>query len=164
MKGLCAFVFMGFNVQADTLLTWDVTGATGTSGSGTPASLSVAISGSAMTAGSGTTVGSISNGVTSPPNSWNRTYNPGSLVKGSAYPYTNATASMGANMFITWTTTVSDTYTLTVTGFTGLTLAKTSEGPTSAELYYSTDGTNFTKVGGTATVTSTCLPSRVVWI
>lgn len=131
--------------QADTLLTWDVTGTTGTSGSSTAASLSVAISGSAMTAGSGTTAGNISGGVTSPSNTWNRTYPLNA----------DATAAQTANNFVYWTTTVAEGYTVSITSFTGLTLAKTtSAGPTNAELYYSTDGTNFTKVGGTFNVTS----------
>jgi len=144
--GLCAFLFVGVNVQADTLLTWDVTGTTGTSGSSTAASLSVAISGSAMTAGSGTTAGNISGGVTSPSNTWNRTYPLNA----------DAAAAQTANEFVYWTTTIAEGYTVNITSFTGLTLAKTSSaGPTSAELYYSTDGTNFTKVGGTFTITST---------
>lgn len=127
------------------MLTWDVTGTTGTSGSGVASAPVTGVSGSAMSAAAGTTAGNISGGVTSPANSWNRTY----------VLYADAASAQAANSFITWTTTVSDTYTLTISGFTGLTLAKTSTaGPTSAELYYSTDGTTFTKVGGTATVTS----------
>ncbi|MBJ7391578.1 MAG: autotransporter-associated beta strand repeat-containing protein, partial [Chthoniobacterales bacterium] len=145
------FVFVAISMglvgqaSADTLLTWDVTGTTGTSGSGTAASLSVAISGSAMTAGSGTTAGNTSGGVTSPANTWNRTY-----------PLTaDAAAAQAANEFVYWTTTVAEGYTVSITSFTGLSLAKTSSaGPTSAELYYSTDGINFTKVGGTFTITS----------
>ena len=145
----CSFflclVFASF-AKADTLLTWDVTGTTGTGGSGTASSLSVAISGSVMTAASGTTAGNISGGATSPANSWNRTY-----------PLTaDAAAAQTANEFVYWTTTIAEGYTVNITSFTGLTLAKTSSaGPTSAELYYSTDGTNFTKVGGTFTITST---------
>ena len=128
--------------QADTLLTWDVTGTTGTSSLVTASSLSVAISGSAMTAGSGTTAGN----TTSPANSWNRTY-----------PLTaDAAAAQAANEFVYWTTTIAEGYTVNITSFTGLTLAKTTNaGPTSADLYYSTDGITFTKVGGTFNITST---------
>jgi autotransporter-associated beta strand protein len=99
-----------------------------------------------MTAGSGTTAGNTSGGVTSPANAWGRTY-----------PLTaDAAAAQTANEFVYWTTTIAEGYTVNITSFTGLTLAKTSSaGPTSAELYYSTDGTNFTKVGGTFTITST---------
>ena len=139
------FALQGF-ATAGTLLTWDVTGTTGTSGSGAASSLVFGVSGSAMSAGAGTTLGNISGGVTSPANTWNRTY----------VLYSDASAAQTANSYITWTTTVAEGYTLTISSFTGMTLAKTSTaGPTSAELYYSTDGTTFTKVGNTASVTST---------
>ena len=142
---LLCLVFVSF-AQADTLLTWDVTGTTGTGGSGTASSLSVAISGSVMTAGSGTTAGN----TTSPANSWSRTY-----------PLTaDAAAAQVANEFVYWTTTVAEGYTVNITSFTGLTLAKTtSTGPTSAELYYSTDGISFSKVGGTFNITLTLTPA-----
>jgi hypothetical protein len=79
-----------------------------------------------MTAGSGTTAGNISGGATSPANSWNRTY-----------PLTaDAAAAQVANEFVYWTTTIAEGYTVNITSFTGLTLAKTgTAGPTSAELY-----------------------------
>lgn len=144
--GLILVVALQSLANADTILTWDVTGTTGTSGSSAASSLVLGISGSAMSAGAGTAAGNISGGVTSPANTWNRTY----------VLYSDASAAQTANSFITWTTTVAEGYTLTISGFTGMTLAKTSTaGPTSAELYYSTDGTTFTKVGNTASVTST---------
>lgn len=137
---LLSLVFASF-AQADTLLTWDVTGTTGTSGSGPASSLSVAISGTGLTSGLGTTAGNS----TSPANSWNKTY-----------PLTaDSTAAQAANNFIYWTTTVAEGYTVSISSFTGLSLAKTSTGgPTGAELYYSTDNATFTKVGGTFTITS----------
>ena len=139
LKG-AVFVFL-FALQnlasADTILTWDVTGTLGTSGSSVASALVLGVSGSAMTAGSGTTSGNS----TSPSNTWNRTY----------VLYSDASAAQTANSFITWTTTVAEGYTLTISSFTGMTLAKTSTaGPTSAELYYSTDGTTFTKLGSTS--------------
>ena len=161
LKG-AVFVFL-FALQnlasADTILTWDVTGTTGTSGSSTASAPVVGVSGSAMSAGTGSGLGNISGGTTSPANTWNRTWpstNGAVYVNGQAFPYTDANGSMGAGLYITWTTTVNENYKLTITNFSGLNIAKTSSaGPTSAELYYSTDGVNFTKVGGTYTVTST---------
>jgi autotransporter-associated beta strand protein len=149
--------------SADTLLMWDVTGATGTSGSVAATAAVIGVAGSALSAGAGTGAGNLSGGTTSPANSWNRTYpvtNGTTVVSGTTFPYTDAAGSMAANLFVTWATTVSENYTLTVTNFTGLTLVKTSSaGPTSAELYYSTNGTEFTKVGGTFSPISTTLTS-----
>ncbi|MBJ7259134.1 MAG: autotransporter-associated beta strand repeat-containing protein [Chthoniobacterales bacterium] len=143
---IVAAVLVSAQSRAATLLSWDVTGTTGTSSGAAATASVIGVSGSAMTAGAGTLAGNISNGVTSPANTWNRTY---SL-------FADPSAAQTANSFITWTSSVSEGYTLTVSSFTGLTLAKTSAaGPTSAELYYSTDGTTFTKLGNTASVSST---------
>jgi hypothetical protein len=61
---LCRSVLAGLvlvagmpQARAATLLTWDITGSTGTSSGSAPSSLAVGVSGSAMTAGAGTTTG-----------------------------------------------------------------------------------------------------------
>ena len=115
--------------SADTLLTWDVNSAsqtTGTVGSSVASPSVAGVSGSVLSAGSGTGTGN----TTSPANTWNRnwpsTNSPSTLTNGAPFPYTDAGGSMGANLFISWTTTVSEGYTMTVTNFIGLFLAKTS--------------------------------------
>ncbi|MCU0791998.1 MAG: autotransporter-associated beta strand repeat-containing protein [Opitutaceae bacterium] len=120
------------------LLTWDVTGTTGASSGSAPASLAAGLSGSAITGG-----GSTGNS-TSPASTWNRTY---ALVA-------DATEAQTAGNYFSWTTTVEAGYTANFNGITGLNLSRTSVGPTSAELYYSTDGVTYTKTGSTATVTA----------
>lgn len=127
-------------VHAATLLSWNITSNTGTTSGGAASAPALGASGSVITGGG--TAGNSG----SPANTWNRTF-----VLSS-----DAAAAHTAVSYYSWTTTAAAGYTLSFDGLTGLNLAKTSTaGPSSAELWYSTDGTTFTKTGSTFTVTST---------
>jgi len=127
-------------VHAATLLTWNITGATGSSSGGAASAPALGASGSAMTGGG--TAGNSS----SPSATWNRTF---------ASTQIDAVAAQTAGNFFSWTTTAAAGYTLTFDGLSGLNLSKTSTGPDQAELWYSADGTTYTKTGSTVTVTTT---------
>lgn len=123
------------------LLKWDVTGLSGATGSAAASTISAGVTGSLLTGG-GTT-----GNTTSPANTWNRTF---TLTA-------DAAAAQAAGNYFSFTTTAAAGYTVSISGITGLNLGKTSTaGPTSAALFYSTDGgTTFIQTGSTFTVTST---------
>jgi autotransporter-associated beta strand protein len=126
--------------QATELLSWDFNNTTtGATTLGTASAAVVGISASTMTGGgtSGTT--------TSPANTWNRTF----VLK------SDAASAITAGNFFSFTTTILEGYTASFSGVANVNMARTSSGPDRAELYYSTDGTNFTKTGNTFTVGST---------
>ena len=129
-------------VSAADLLRWDVTGTTGVTGSGIASVLAAGTSGSAMTVV--TTAGNATGNSSSPSATWNRTFTVNADF---------ATAQVAGNYF-SFTTTAAAGYTVSISGMTGLNLSRTSSGPTSAGLFYSTDGTNFTQTGSTFTVLS----------
>lgn len=128
------------SASAATLLTWNITGSTGTSGSGVASAPALGASGSALTGG-GSGLGN-----TSPTATWNRTF---------GTTQSDAVAAQNVGYYFSWTTTAAAGYTLTFDGLSGLNLAKTTTGPDKAELWYSADGTTYTKTGTTVTVTST---------
>ncbi len=127
---------------AATLLTWDITGSSGTTSGPAPSSLVIGVSGSLMTSGAGLATGNS----TSPSNTWNRTY---------STLFTSATASMAGGAYIEWTTTAAAGYTVSFDGLTGMSLSRTTSGPQAAELWYSTDGLNFIQTGSAVVITST---------
>jgi len=137
---LLCLVFASF-AQADTLLTWNITGTTGTTSGSIASPLKLGLSGTTMTKGSGVSTGNS----TSPSGTWNGTY---------ATAAADGSSALLAGNYIEWSTTIQEGYTVSFAGFAGLTLSKTSTGPTTAELYYSTDGTNFIKTGSTYTLGS----------
>lgn len=135
--------------RADTLVQFLIT--TATTGAATmPGSVTTVsgLSSTLMTATSGsTTTGNSS----SPAGTWNRTY---------LNTQTSATASLAAGNWITWTTTASTGYEYSFNGLTGLNISRNSTGPTTAALFYSTDGgVNFSQTGGTFVTSSTLTPA-----
>jgi len=126
--------------SAEDLLQWDVSENTISSGSGSATSVVPGISGSALTGGGTQGV------VNSPGNSWNRTFSPN----------TNSfSAAQSAGHYFSFTTNVEAGKTFKVSGVTGLNLASTGDGSSSAGLFYSSDGGNdFVKTGGTFSVSS----------
>jgi autotransporter-associated beta strand protein len=124
---------------AATLLTWDITSTTGSTSGSAPGSLAVGLSGSVLDGSTLTTGNS-----TSPANTWNRTY--------QTFTYSNAADAMANGQYLSWTTTVDAGYTASFTGITGMTLAKTSNGPQAVSLWYSTDGTSFFQTGSSSVV------------
>lgn len=140
ISGILAFNALVTVGNAATLLTWNITGGTAGSTSITAASApALGASGSIITGG-----GSLGN-TSSPSGTWNRTF--------GTQP--TATGAQSAGDVFSWTTTAAPGYTLSFDGLSGLNLARTSTGPASAELWYSTDGVTYTKTGGTFTVTQT---------
>lgn len=134
---------------ADTLVQFLIT--TATTGAATmPGSVTTVsgLSSTLMTATSGsTTTGNTS----SPAGTWNRTY---PTIQASA------TASLAAGSWITWTTAASTGYEYSFNGLTGLNISRNSTGPTTAALFYSTDGgVNFSQTGGTFVTSSTLTPA-----
>ena len=127
--------------QAQSLLTWSITGTTGTTSGSIASSLKLGLSGTSMTKGLG--VGNGNSGT--PSGTWNGTY---------ATAAADGSSALLAGNYIEWSTTIEEGYTVSFAGFAGLTLSKTSTGPTTTELYYSTDGTNFIKTGSTYSVGS----------
>jgi autotransporter-associated beta strand protein len=106
------------------------------------------LSSSLMTATSGSTT---TGNATSPAGTWNRTY---------PNTQTSATASLAAGNWITWTTTASTGYEYSFNGLTGLNINRTSTGPSTAALFYSTDGgLNFSQTGGNFVTSSTLTPA-----
>lgn len=133
---LISLACAGFVHSAD-LLSWDVTGTIDPTGSGIATPLALGASGSVLTGG-----GAAGN-ATSPANTWNRNYNSQSTFD----------AATTAGNFFSFTTTVAASYTATYNGISGLSLVRTSVGPTSAGLFFSTDGgATFTQTGSTFTV------------
>ncbi|AKC82001.1 hypothetical protein IMCC26134_03000 [Verrucomicrobia bacterium IMCC26134] len=121
------------------MLTWNITGTTG-------ASSGVVASAPALGAsGSDLTVGGATGNSTSPSNTWNRSFALSADVG----------AAQTAGNYFSWTTTAAAGYTITFNGLSGLNLSRTTTGPASAELWYSTDGTTFNKTGNTFTVGTT---------
>ena len=135
LTALLVTLSSGSLVGAD-LLRWDITGTTGTSGGSAPSAPAPGVSGSAMTGG-----GSGGNS-TSPAGTWNRAFTAQSDF-GSA---------LTAGNYYAFTTSANEGYTVSISGLTGLNLSRTSTGPGSAGLFYSTDGVNFTQTGSTFTV------------
>lgn len=129
--------------KAADLLKWDVTGSTGTTGSGVAAAPAAGVSGGAMTATTGTGTGNS----TSPANTWNRTIT--TIAADSA-------SAMTAGNYFQFTTTAATGYTVNISGMSGIQMSRTSTGPTSAGLFVSTDGgTVFTQTGTDFTVGTT---------
>ena len=135
--------------RADTLVQFLIT--TATTGAATmPGSVTTVsgLSSTLMTATSGSTTTGNS---TSPAGTWNRTY---PTIQASA------TASLAAGNWITWTTTASTGYEYSFNGLTGLNISRNSTGPTTAALFYSTDGgVNFSQTGGSFVTSSTLTPA-----
>lgn len=122
--------------SADDLLRWDVTGSSAASGSAAATAVVAGISGSSLTGGGGTGNGS------SPADTWNRTFSTATADFGAAQT---------AGYYFSFTTTAAPGYTVSFTGMTGMILSKTSSGPTSAGLFYSTDGgATYTQTGTTS--------------
>lgn len=139
----CTGLLAGGDLHGADLLKWDVTGSTGTSGSSTAAAVAPGVSGGAMSASATTGAGNS----TSPSNTWNRTIS--TVV-------TTAADAMTAGNYFQFTTSAAEGYKVNFSGITGLSLSRTSNGPTSAGLFYSTDGgTVFTQTGGDFTVGTT---------
>jgi len=127
--------------SADDLLRWDVNQKTTFSGSGPATAIVAGVSGSNFTAGSGTTAGNAG----SPADTWNRTFSTAAA---------DFDAALAAGNFLSFTTTVAAGFTVNFTGVTGMVLARTSNGPTSAGLFYSLDGgTTYTQTGTTSGTT-----------
>ena len=134
--------------RADTLVQFLITTAT-TGATTMPGSVTTVtgLSSTLMTGSGGTTT---TGNTTSPAGTWNRTY-PNIQATG--------TGSLATGNWITWTTTASTGYEYSFNGLTGLNINRTSTGPTTAGLFYSTDGgVNFAQTGGNFT-TSTTLTS-----
>ena len=129
----------GIGMAAD-LLQWDLTGAGGATGSGVAATISLGVNGSGMSSGPGTSTGNS----TSPSGTWNRTFN---------YQPDLASA-LAADNYFEFTTSADAGFTVSIDSITGMNLDRTSDGPDTAGLFYSTDGTTFTQTGTTVTVTT----------
>ena len=138
---------------ADTLVQFLINTAT-TGASTMPGSVTTVtgLSSTLMTALSGSTT---TGNATSPAGTWNRTY---------PFTQTSATASLAAGMWITWTTTASSGYEYSFNGLTGLNINRTSTGPTTAGLFYSTDGgASFAQTGGNFITSSTLTPAAATF-
>ncbi|MBU6308911.1 MAG: autotransporter-associated beta strand repeat-containing protein [Planctomycetes bacterium] len=135
--------------RADTLVQFLInTGTTGASTMSGTVTTVTGLSSTLMTATSGSTTTGNS---TSPAGTWNRTY---------PNIQTSATASLAAGNWITWTTTASTGYEYSFNGLTGLNINRTSTGPSTAALFYSTDGgLNFSQTGGNFVTSSTLTPA-----
>lgn len=135
--------------RADTLVQFLInTGTTGAATMSGTVTTVTGISSTLMTAVSGSTT---TGNTTSPAGTWNRTY---------PNTQTSATASLAAGNWITWTTTASTGYEYSFNGLTGLNINRNSTGPTTAALFYSTDGgVNFSQTGGTFVTSPTLTPA-----
>ncbi|MEY4246171.1 MAG: hypothetical protein RLZZ245_3756 [Verrucomicrobiota bacterium] len=138
LTALLVTLSSGSLVGAD-LLRWDITGTTGTSGGSAPSAPAPGVSGSAMTGGGG------SGNSTSPSGTWNRNFTAQS----------DFDSALTAGNYYAFTTSANEGYTVSISGLTGLNLSRTSTGPGSAGLFYSTDGVNFIQTGSTFTVGTT---------
>ena len=135
--------------RADTLVQFLInTGTTGAATMSGTVTTVTGISSTLMTALSGSTT---TGNTTSPAGTWNRTY---PTIQASA------TASLAAGSWITWTTAASTGYEYSFNGLTGLNISRNSTGPTTAALFYSTDGgVNFSQTGGSFVTSSTLTPA-----
>ena len=135
--------------RADTLVQFLInTGTTGAATMSGTVTTVTGISSTLMTALSGSTT---TGNTTSPAGTWNRTY-PNTQA--------SATASLAAGSWITWTTAASTGYEYSFNGLTGLNISRNSTGPTTAALFYSTDGgINFSQTGGSFVTSSTLTPA-----
>ena len=134
--GTMAVMLGNAHSSAADLLRWDVDKTTQFEGTSAVATAVVAgVSGSKINGGGS------GGDPSSPANTWNRTF---------AVSADFAAAQTAGNHF-SFTTTVASGYTANFTGVTVLTLSKTSNAPTSAGLFYSTDdGVTFTQTGTTS--------------
>ncbi len=140
----CATLLAAGPLFAVDLLSWDVTGSTGVTGSGVATPGALGVTGTELTAG-----GLTGNGG-SPANTWNRSY----------LRQTDFAAAITAGNFISFSTSVDAGFTATIDGISGLNLARTSVGPDMAGLFYSTNGgTTFTQTGNTFTLLNNNLQS-----
>jgi hypothetical protein len=155
---LCiAFVAMAVLVptttQADTLVQFLIT--TATTGSIVMPGSVTTVTGLSSTLMSGSGGTTTTGNTTSPAGTWNRTY-----------PNTQATGtgSLAAGNWITWTTTAAAGYEYSFNGLTGLNINRTSTGPTTAGLFYSTDGgASFAQTGGNFVTSSTLAPAAATF-
>lgn len=130
-------------IPAADLLTWDIDGTTGPTGSGIAANPSAGVS------GSGFTVGGSNGNATSPSGTWNRTFSPQTE---------DFTAAQTAGHYFSFTTSAALGYTVGISGLTGLKLSRTTVGPTTAGLFYSRDGgVTYTQTGANFAVTTNSL-------
>ena len=137
------FAFSQGITPAADLLTWNIDGTTGPTGSGIAANVSGGVSGSGFTAG-GTTGNS-----TSPPGTWNRTFTP--LTE-------DFTAARTAGHYFSFTTSADPGYTVSISGMKSLKLSRTTVGPTTAGLFFSKDGgVTYTQTGSNFTVAANSL-------
>lgn len=114
------------------LLRWDLTGTTGTNSGPLPAAPSAGVMGSSLTGG-GTTGNS-----GSPANTWNRAFT-------VTEDYTQA---QDAGNFFSFATSAAEGFTVSISGIAGMNLTRTSIGPTTAGLFFSTDdGATYTQTG-----------------
>lgn len=127
---------VGMSRGAD-LLKWDLTGSSGAT-SGPSPSVATGVAGTSL-------ITSATTGNTSPSATWNRTF----------AAYTNATDALAGGNYFSFTTSAASGFTVSVSGIAGLNLARTSTGPTTAALFYSTNGTTFTQTGSTFTIGTT---------
>ena len=128
--------------SANDLLRWDVNQNTTFSGSAAATAIVAGISGSNLTGGTGTTGGNSG----SPADTWNRTF---------TVATTDFDAALAAGNYFSFTSTVAPGFTASFTGMTGMILARTSNGPTTAGLFYSIDdGTTYTQTGSTSGTTA----------
>ena len=125
--------------SAADLLNWDVTGLSGATGSGIASAVAPGVSGSILTGG-----GSTGN-TSSPAGTWNRTYT----------AQTNYTDAQTEGNYISFTTSADLGYTVSISGVANLNLRRTSVGPDTAGLFYSTDGVTFTQTGTSTLLTGT---------
>lgn len=150
VPGIAVAVAMVFGLgtgEAADLLRWDITGSSGPTGSGEASVLAAGVSGSPLTGNGGT------GNSTSPVNTWNRNF-PIHPDAASAMAGTD-TASKA---YFEFTTSAAPGYTVSISGMTGLNLTRTTIGPTTAALFYSTDGgVTFTQTGTDFTIPTNSL-------
>lgn len=139
-----------------TTLTYDITGTTGSNGGAGTSDLAY-LSGTNLTAGSGTALGNL----TSPAGTWNRTWPVTQVI--------DAASALSGGYYFQWTTVISSGYKIDFTNLSGLSCIRTTSGPQNAALYYSTDGVNFTQTGsifsvptGTAASAATSFATSMV--
>ncbi|MDB6069609.1 MAG: hypothetical protein JWL81_780 [Verrucomicrobiales bacterium] len=138
----CPIVFLTLGmvpVRSADLLKWDVNGTSGPTGSAAPATPSAGVSGTGLTGGGNT------GNSGSPSNTWNRTFP-------VAADFTEA---MAFGHYFSFSTSANPGYTVSISGITGLNLSRTTIGPTTAGLFYSTDNqATWTQTGSTFELTA----------
>ncbi|MES2705353.1 MAG: autotransporter-associated beta strand repeat-containing protein [Verrucomicrobiota bacterium] len=125
-------VLLAFSISvcpAADLLRWDVNGTSGITGSGDASVLAAGVSGSPLTGNGATGMAS------TPANTWNRNFP----------PFPDAASAMAgtdtaSRAYFEFSTSAAPGHTVSISGMTGLNLTRTSVGPTTAALFYSTDG------------------------